>query len=71
MVSGKPFTRSAFQEFDNGQLEFEVLLNNGIHNGETKAYDNTGQLKKKETFKNGEIAIHKSYHKNECMSEEL
>jgi antitoxin component YwqK of YwqJK toxin-antitoxin module len=53
MVESKPFTGILFQEYSNGQIEYELSLKKGIPNGFLKNYYENGQLGEKLTFKDG------------------
>lgn len=61
----KPFTGIAFSVYDNGELEEECNLFNGLKEGLTKAYYPNGNLKMELSYVNDKLfGTCKTYHKN-------
>lgn len=68
----KPFTGIARTYYENGKVDAEYSVKNGIQNGMTKLYYKTGELDSEIPFVNGlEQGLAKTYYKNGNVDTEM
>jgi len=71
--TNQPYSGPVFTLYENGQLEWEGTLKNGIENGPFKTYSKyyNGPLSIEGTYKDGELdGTYKSYYPNGQLKEE-
>ena len=59
--TNKPYSGPVFTLYDNGQLQSEGTVKNGIEVGVWKTYYENGQLESEGTWKDGELIDVKTY----------